>query len=113
MNNKKGYGLKNIHLNIRTLCQKLIFFCARVTHYNPNIIKLSETWLSSKISDNEIKLLIDVLYRADRDSRASGVAKYVSSNLVSEVITPTVQPIHFDFLFEKITFHQNKYDFHH
>lgn len=76
---------------------------------NPNIITLSETWLNSKISDNEIKIENYILYRADRGSTGGGVATFVSYNLVSELISPVVKPKHFECLFVKITFHQNKY----
>ncbi len=36
-------------------------------------------------------------------------ATYVLSNLVSELILPTAEPLHFECLFVKISFHQNKY----
>ncbi len=102
-------GLKIIHLNIRSLLPEMHLLRAWVAHNNPNIITLSETWLSSKIPDREIKLVNYVLYRADRDSRGGGVVIYVSSNLISELIIPSVEPRHFECLFVKITFHQNKY----
>ena len=107
MNNSKG--LKIIHLNIRSLVPKIDLLRSWVAQHNPNIITLSETWLNSNISDNEIKLENYVLYRADRGSRGGGVATYVSSNLTAELITPTVKPTHFECLFVKIIFHQNKY----
>ena len=107
MNNSKG--LKIIHLNIRSLVPKMYLLRSWVAQHNPNIITLSETWLNSNISDNEIKLENYVLYRADRGSRGGGVATYVSSNLTAELITPTVKPTHFECLFVKIIFHQNKY----
>jgi len=34
----------------------LYLFRAWVVYHNPNIITLSETWLNSKISDNEIQI---------------------------------------------------------
>ena len=37
------------------------------------------------------------------------MATYISSNLTAELITPTVKPTHFECLFVKIIFHQNKY----
>lgn len=43
--------LKMVHLNIRSLLPKMDLLRAWVAQYNPNIITLSETWLSSKISD--------------------------------------------------------------
>ncbi len=102
-------GLKIVHLNIRSILPKMDLLRAWVAYNNPNIITLSETWLSSKITDREIKLVNYGLYRADRDSRGGGVAIYVSSNLRSELIIPSIEPRHFESLFIKITFHQNKY----
>lgn len=63
--------------------------------FKPNIITISETWLHSKISDYEIKIVDYVLYRSDRASRGGGVATYVSVNLVSECIIHHVEPVNF------------------
>lgn len=41
-------------------------------------------------------------------SRAGGIATYVSSNLVSELIIPHVEPLHFDCIFVKVALHENK-----
>ncbi len=59
-------GLKIIHLNIRGLVPKIDLFQAWVYQYKPDIIALSETLLTNRISNNEIKLTNHVLYRADR-----------------------------------------------
>ena len=75
---------------------KIDLLRAWVVQHNPNIITLSETWLSSKVLENEIKLTNYVLYRADRSSRGGDVATYVTSDLVSELITPTIELIHFE-----------------
>ena len=48
------------------------------------------------ISNEEIHLDDYVLYRADRGSRGGGVAIYVSSNLSSELVTPTQHPLNFE-----------------
>ncbi len=36
------------------------------------------------------------------------MAVYVSSDLVSELIIPTVEPLHFECIFVKVIFHSNK-----
>lgn len=49
-----------------------------------------------------------VLYRADRTSRGGGVATYVDTNLVSECLSPNVEPTNLECLFTNIIFHENK-----
>lgn len=49
-----------------------------------------------------------VLYRADRTSRGGGVATYVDTNLVSECVSPNVEPTNLECLFTNIIFHENK-----
>ena len=102
-------GLKIIHINIRSLKSKIDLLRPWVELHKPNIITVSETWLSDKISNNEIKLTNYVLYRADRGTRCGGVATYVSSDLASELIVPTVEPLHFESIFVKVNLHESKY----
>ena len=102
-------GLKIIHLNIRSLNNKIDLLRLWVEQHKPNIITLSETWLTNKISNNEIKLTNYVLYRADRGTRCGGVVTYVSTTLASELIVPAVGPSNFESIFVKIILHENKY----
>lgn len=88
-------GIKIMHLNIRSLIPKIDLLRAWVVLYKPNIITLSETWLNSNIPDTEINLPNYTLYRSDRSSRGGGVAIYVSSEFISELTIPTVEPLHF------------------
>ena len=74
--------MKIIHLNIRSLLPKIDLLRAWVQQYKPAVVTLSETWLTNKISNNEIQLADYVLYRVDRGARGGGVSTYVSSNLV-------------------------------
>lgn len=94
-----GKGLFVIHLNIRSLSHKIDLLRAWLSYNKPMVITLSETWLSSTISDEEIQLEDYILYRADRAARGGGVATYVSSSLSSELIIPKVNPVHFECLF--------------
>jgi len=59
-------GLLVIHLNIRSLPSKIDLLKVWLTYNKPHIITLSETWLNSDISDDEIKLDNYVLFRKDR-----------------------------------------------
>lgn len=72
------------------------------------IITLSETWLNSEISDDEVRLDNYVLFRKDRGSRGGGLIIYVSSKLTAELVLPSENPLHFEGLFVKIIFHENK-----
>lgn len=101
-------GLKIIHLNIRSLVRKIDLLRVWVDLNKPDIITLSETWLNSSVSDNEINLSNYVIYRYDRCSRGGGVAIYVSIGLVSELIIPMVDPLYFESIFVKVVFHSNK-----
>lgn len=103
-----GKGLFVIHLNIRSLSHKIDLLRAWLVYNKPNVITLSETWLNNNILDEEIKLDGYVLYRADRSTRGGGVATYVSSTLLSELISPKENPVYFECLFVKISFHVNK-----
>lgn len=49
-------GLKIIHLNIKSLVCKNDLLLAWVDLNKPGIITLSETWLNSSVSDDEINL---------------------------------------------------------
>ena len=102
-------GLKIIHLNIRSLKNKIDLLRPWVEQHKPMVITLSETWLTDKISNNEIKLTNYRIYRADRGSRCGGVVTYVSADLASELIVPTVEPVHFESIFVKVILHENKY----
>lgn len=64
-------GLNIIHFNIRSLIPKIDLIRVWVSQHKPDVLTVSETWLHSKISDNEIKL-DDYLssYRADRGQEA-------------------------------------------
>lgn len=103
-----GKGLFVIHLNIRSLPHKIDLLRAWLLYNKPMVITLSETWLNSNISDEEIKLDDYILYRADRGARGGGVATYVSSSLSAELIIPKVNPVHFEGIFIKVTLHKSK-----
>jgi len=72
------------------------------------VITFSETWLNSNIPDEEIKLDNYVLYRKDRGSRGGGLVIYLSTNLITEPILPNENPRHFEGLFFKVIFLENK-----
>lgn len=103
-----GKGLCAIHLNIRSLLPKIDLLRAWLVYNNPNIITVSETWLSESTLDRDIKLENYVVYREDRGARGGGVCTYISSHLKSQRIFPKMRPDHFESIFVKVTLHANK-----
>jgi len=57
-----GKGLHAIHLNIRSLLPKIDQLRAWLSYINPNIITLSETWLTNSTTDAIIHLENYVMY---------------------------------------------------
>lgn len=51
-----GKGIYAIHLNIRSLIPKIDQLRAWLVYNKPDIITISESWLSESISDSDIKL---------------------------------------------------------
>ena len=92
-------GLKVIHFNIRSVFSKVDDLRVWAATYKPHVITLSETMLSSAISDEQICIDDYVLYRSDRIRGGGGVATYVISSLKSELIIPQVDPVYFECLF--------------
>jgi len=98
-------GLYIIHVNIRSLFHKMDELRAWLTYNKPNIITVSETWLSSQNSDTDISLENYTLFRADRCSGGGGVITYISSNLQSYLLLPKEKPVNFDGLLVKVILH--------
>jgi len=49
-------GLKIFHLNIRSLMSKIDLLRAWASHHKPDIIIVTETWLHSAISNNNVEI---------------------------------------------------------
>lgn len=87
---------------------KIDLLRAWASHNKPDIITVSETWLHSGISNNDVEMDGYLLYRVDRGSRGGGVVTYVCSNLCSQHSTPKIGPIDFECVFVNIILHVNK-----
>ena len=75
-------GVTMAHLNIRSLV-KNIDELRQFTHMNnPGILTLSETWLDSSISDEEIAIVNYSLERKDRCRNGGGTAIYLHERFV-------------------------------
>ena len=67
-------GIKILHLNIRSLYNKLDEIRLLVVESNPDILGISETWLHNGIDDSEIHIPNFSLLRKDRRDGYGGVA---------------------------------------
>ncbi|KAJ3645764.1 hypothetical protein Zmor_023397 [Zophobas morio] len=75
-------------INVASLMAKFDDFCAFVDTYKPTIIMVSETWLTSFITDVLISLDGYTIFRSDRVGRGGGLCVYIS-DLVLDNFTVT------------------------
>ena len=75
--------MKIIHMNIRSLICHLDELRCFVTSTRPDILGLTETWLDSSVSDDEICIPGYHLFRQDRNRHGGGVACYIVDHLNS------------------------------
>ena len=75
-------GLHILHLNVRSLFNKLdeirLLFCKRKIA----VVSFSETWLDSSISDSEIEIENYTVVRKDRNRKGGGVCLHSSRHRV-------------------------------
>ena len=69
--------------NARNIVNKLSDFSSFVYASNYNVYRITETWLSDHIYDNEILPSDYVIYRKDRSSRGGGVLLVCSNCICS------------------------------
>ena len=83
--------MKCLLLNSRSIVNKFDLFQATASVLNVDVIGVTETWLTSDISDSEIQLAGYEMFRKDRDNaRGGGVLLYVKHFLTpSEFHTST------------------------
>lgn len=79
----KYSGLKNGHLNVRSLSNKIDEIRFLIKKINFDILCLTETWLHEKISNTEVKIDGYVLVRRDRGNgkRGGGVCQFIRDTL--------------------------------
>ena len=75
MNNVTKINL--LHFNARSLLPKLDNLKLECIVSNPHIVCISETWLDSTITDNELTINNYNLVRLDRNRHGGGIAVYV------------------------------------
>ena len=80
-NNNNSVTLKIMYFNARSLLPKLDELMVLADDSNPDVICITETWLSGEISDNELSIVGYLLYRRDRDRHGGGVLLYVRESI--------------------------------
>ena len=77
----KAKGLHFVHINARSIVNKVeeIKFLARSS--NASVLAVSETWLDDSILDSEIKIPGYKVIRHDRNREGGGVCLYIRENL--------------------------------
>ena len=80
LNSSPTRSLKILSLNVRSLLPKFDEFCLVCASFSPDIICVSESWLSQDIPDHEIALINYQLFRKDRSQHGGGVL-YIHSNI--------------------------------
>ena len=84
MNNVTKINL--LHFNARSLLPKLDNLKLECIVSNPHIVCISETWLDSTITDNELTINNYNLVRLDRNRHGGGIAVFVHVDFTYHVI---------------------------
>lgn len=73
-----------MYANVRSIVNKMDYFCATVNELEPDIIGITESWVDGKIEDAEINLNGYDMFRCDRPLltvKGGGVLMYIKSDL--------------------------------
>ena len=82
-------SLNIFYFNARSILPKFHELYSLCSLYNPDLVCIVESWLSSDISDNEILIPNYSIFRLDRSRHGGGILVYVKSSLcVSSVQSP-------------------------
>ena len=81
LNSSPTRSLKILSLNVCSLLPKFDQFCLVCASLTPDIICMSESWLSQDISDHEIALINYQLFRKDRHRHGGDVLLNIHSNI--------------------------------
>lgn len=95
---KDRTGLEIIHLNVRSLYQKLDQVEIFALQTAPDILVLSESQLKGSVSDSDIASSGYNVFRVDRVGKGGGVVVYVKSNISVTVLESVTKPKCFEFI---------------
>nr|VZH90178.1 unnamed protein product [Spirometra erinaceieuropaei] len=80
--NSAGAKLRCLYTNAQSLLSKLDELKLCLVELSPDVLAVTETWLSGNISDNEVALPGYQIYRRDREHRqGGGIVVYVNDGL--------------------------------
>nr|VZI45236.1 unnamed protein product [Spirometra erinaceieuropaei] len=80
--NSAGAKLRCLFTNAQSLLSKLDELKLCLVELSPDVLAVTETWLSGTISDNEVALPGYQIYRRDREHRqGGGIVVYVNDGL--------------------------------
>ena len=81
----KGRGLHMVHINMRSLNNKMELVRATFCESNASIITLSETWLNKMYNDSYIAIEGYVAVRSDSEwdhnKRGGGICTYITNGI--------------------------------
>nr|VZI48449.1 unnamed protein product [Spirometra erinaceieuropaei] len=87
--NSAGAKLRRLYTNVQSLISKIDELKLCLVDLSPDVLAITETWLSGNISDSQVALPGYQIYRRDREHRqGGGIVVYVNEGLaVSENTT--------------------------
>lgn len=93
-------GLKIAHINAQSLLNKIDEFRFIFITSDIDVVCVSETWFKKDMPDELVTLNGYNLYRADRQTRAGGVAIYVKNTIYCKIVhvSPSDDPMEYIFL---------------
>ena len=103
----KSNSLTVLYFNARSIIPKFDALCSEVEIHKPDLICITETWLSEEVSDSEIALAGYQLHRLDRNRQGGGILIYVHTALTTEIIYQG--PLNLEFLAISVQSSVNKF----
>lgn len=74
-------GLHFVHINIRSMVNKMADLISLANKTRASVIAVSETWLDTSVTDGEIRINGYNVVRKDRGCKGGGVCLYIKDNL--------------------------------
>ena len=96
--NNKESPLTTIHINARSLLRHFEDVACLVSTEHPHILAVSETWLDSSVTDEQIHLPGYNIFRSDRNRNGGGVAVYCLDCLPCSFLSNGTSPSGAEFL---------------
>lgn len=100
---KSAKGLRFVHLNVRSLVNKIDFLRIWADVTDADVLVFTETWLKASVINDMIKIDEYNIFRCDRTKKGGGVAIYIKSNLNCSCIQSISKPNGFDLIALRLT----------